>query len=575
MVEETPNNDAPVKKRRPRIGETTQTISSDTTPQSSKRHRPRIAPTAERVIPQNGRYFTQTVITSRNSFGSHNSDIDILKALSTFPEEALIKYPKTIRKKVSGFLHNNDHEYDKTSDDALLPILQKYKKTFRRKYVQAVAKDDARNYASNNPKLLVRDNDIRLETLEQLRRKCDDGMLPEDKLEHIRQTYFKDILSKDALPCAVASRMLRCMAAGKFYAPRTNDNVYKEQLLSPVFRDYLHNKRKPKKQYTPEDYNFFGFDNNDKPLSPAWNAVFASDNFRHMASKIAQRMADLGISPEDAYQFNSCDLAVIMQPNKKRLADLEPEYCRDVPFTDISPLINDSPYQEFAQRLGTVLRLGKNINSRYSFQSAQKLYERQYSDSDNITTPELLLNYADQLYQKLDEDFCENGINPQFLDAWIDSMINNKSVNPNLVDVNPRPYKIDIHHWDPLSAAGNNKFMAEQNRLDNFGLMIMYDANSTDVHAEQHDGESANYIMQSTAEKRKQNPIKYLFITSSEQRTRNDLFFGMSDFYTPLKKAEQLKNKLPTAVKTSQEGITPTNINGGINFTTSKGSDGR
>ena len=557
MVEETPNNDAPVKKRRPRIGETTQTISSDTTPQSSKRHRPRIAPTAERVIPQNGRYFTQTVITSRNSFGSHNSDIDILKALSTFPEEALIKYPKTIRKKVSGFLHNNDHEYDKTSDDALLPILQKYKKTFRRKYVQAVAKDDARNYASNNPKLLVRDNDIRLETLEQLRRKCDDGMLPEDKLEHIRQTYFKDILSKDALPCAVASRMLRCMAAGKFYAPRTNDNVYKEQLLSPVFRDYLYKKRKPQKQYTAENYNFFRRDNQNKPLSPAWNAVYASDNFRHMAHKVAQKMADLGISPEDAYQLNSYDLAVIMQPDKNRLEDLKPENCRDVSFTAIYPMVKDSPYQEFSQKLGKILRLGKNSDSRYAFRDAQELFDQQYSDSDKITTPESLLSCAGRLYQKLDKDFRENGINPQFLDAWIESMVNNKSVNPNLVNVQPRPYKIDIHHWEPLSAAGNNTYMAEQNRLDNFGLMIMHNQNSNDIHAEQHEGESANYIMQSMAEKRKQNPIKYLYISSEQDRARNDFFSGMpDDFYAPLKGTEQKNGKLHPIAKTPQENTT-------------------
>lgn len=557
MVEETPNNDAPVKKRRPRIGETTRNTISNATPQ------------------RQSRYTDRTVTTPRNPLMSPPKDTEIMERLLTGPELAIIRYAKQIRSKLAQYLHTPRHQFDQATDNELLQIIAKYKKALRRKYVYAIAKEDADNYASNDPKPMKRDNDIRLETMEQLRRYCDDGRFPESKLEHIRQTYFQDIMSKDALPSAVATRMLRCMAAGKFYAPRTNDNVYKEQLLSPVFRDYLHNKRKPKKQYTPEDYNFFGFDNEDKPLSPAWNAVFASDNFRHMASKIAQRMADLGISHEDAYQFNSCDLAVIMQPNKKRLADLEPEYCRDVPFTAIYPMVKESPYQEFSQKLGKILRLGKNSDSRYAFRDAQELFDQQYSDSDNITTPELLLNYADQLYQKLDEDFCENGINPQFLDAWIDSMINNKSVNPNLVDVKPRPYKIDIHHWDPLSAAGNNKFMAEQNRLDNFGLMIMYDANGTDVHAEQHDGESANYIMQSTAEKRKQNPIKYLFITSSEQRTRNDLFFGMSDFYTPLKKAEQLKNKLPTAVKTSQEGITPTNINGGINFTTSKGSDGR
>ncbi len=421
-------------------------------------------------------------------------------------------------------------------------IIKKYAAIIKRKYVQAVAAADVLNYCSATPAAIPdRSDEIRLETMEQLRRRVQKKFLSKEKFQQIHQTFFADIVSKDSLPNTQITKMLRCIAAGKLYAPTDLNGKLAEYTLSPAYRRFRQ-KPQPSLNLKPENYDFFGIDAKGKPLCPMFYATSGSANAHKISKAIAKRMAQLGIAPSEAYKFNVADIAHIMQKDGE---------LRDIPFSEIAPDIKDSPYQEFADKLGLILKIGrgKNNDHRKTTQlwleefatPEQKTDYEDYGFRDGL---ELFLSGAEKIYNKLSKDFAEKGISPDFLDAWAESLCANKSLNPNLAQCHhPKPHKIDIHHWERLSSATSDTSTADKNNLDNFGVMIMYTKNDFDIHASMHKGESASYITTNLEKKQQESPQKNLFCTSNFLFLSLNIFHGRKDRTEELNKIDYLRSK--------------------------------
>ncbi len=518
------------RKKRPRIGQTPAPAAPRTT--FSNREQ---APTERRRI------FTR----NDSDFKRNAPDkTDLLHELLISPE-------RCYERKYSSVLQDVISPWDKRQliSGDFSGLAKKYKAALRRKYVYLMAQKDVKNYCSGAPKQLTRDDDIRLETMEQLRRLKEDNKITEKQFNEIHQRFFSDIKAKDSLPSAQVTKMLRCMAAGKFYAPVKKDGTLNEQALSPTYRVILKSKKRIS-GYKPEDYDIFGCNQDGSPLSPAFHAVKGSENFQRMKKSILGKMSELGISPEEACQLNSADIAHMMQ---------KPGELRDIPFTEICPDVKDSPYQEFAQKLGMILTIGNPANrvsgSKYwlkHFASPQEKMD--YDEGDKIGY-QLFLNSAERIYEKLKKDCSQNGMDSDFVEKWAQSMIENKSVNVNLVpNCKNKPFKVDIHHWERLSAAAEDASPADKNNLENFGLMIMYHENDMDVHADKHKGESAHYVMASFEERQEKFPTKHLICSSDCLVISSELLKGRSD----ISKIETLQKKIkPEPKKVAAGGYTP------------------
>ena len=536
---------APIKRKRQRIRinrETGNPISSAPT-----------SPSAAKSF--ESRSITRKIFTrpdARKEFSQRNylDEKDLLRELLTNLDLCCLKHRARVTSYLQKIVNKNDVKALQNGNFA--ELVRKYHAALRRQYVCLMAKEDVRNYASATPESLLRDDDVRLETMEQLLRLVERREIPEAQFNFIHKKYFADIIAKDSLPDANVTKILRCMAAGKFYAPVDKNHQLNERLLSEAFRSWQ--KTKKVKQYAPEDYDFFGQNDKGEPLSTLWNAVNGSSNFHKMAKVFAQKFSEMGIAPEKAYQFNSYDLAYILQRDPKNL--------EDVAFVDVVPDVCDSPYQELASKMGDILMLGgaENLTERekqkiWLERFASKSEIEDWNDSGSKVDYQLCMRKVSTIYNKLQQDFVENGMDPDFLCQWAHSLKENKSFNPKLVSgCSSIPYKIDIHHWDRLSAASGDEIAADKNLLENFGIMIMYNKDGVDIHAEEHKGESANFVLDSFRDRQERHPTKYLLKTSNFLSLSSDLVKGMGDRFKPLAKIKKLQEKLaPQKKKSTRE----------------------
>ncbi len=540
-------NATTIRKRRPRIGD---------------RHNPEpttssgfIRPTHTKDAPEQ----TRRMVTSPR----FRHDITSARLSRTELLEKALNNPQTLTHQqkwniLSKIINEKEKRYlDCGQYDELL---KKYNNVIRRQYVCAAANDDIKNYLSAQPQALLRDDDVRLETMELLHKKVEEGELSKEKFDHVHKLFFSDIISKDNQPNAQTTKMLRCVATGKFYAPIDANKSLKEQALSPAYRAFK-KRRQTSKNYSPQDYDFFGENEKHEPLCPIFHAVNDSGNIHKIAPIIASRMAQMGIPPEEAYQFNTADIAHIMQKDGE---------LKDIEFQTISADVGNSPYQEFANKFGLLLKIGGA--SRLSNQKKTDIWLKNFATPEEVKDSQewgtisglnIFTSKAESLYNKLAEDFTNNGMSPDFIDAWADSLCENKSLNPNYVQgINSKPFKIEIHHWERLSAAMESENPADKNNLENFGLMIMYQKNGFDIHKMQHAGESAHYLLASLNEKQQQNPRKYLVCTSGCFLYSSDLMNGREDHNPQLQKIKELHERIKKEIpqKPSKNKQTPTRV---------------
>ncbi len=500
MEKET--QDTPVKKKRPRI------------------------PLSERA-----QTFTQSVITRPNKIEKPQIDmITALQKTAQNPEEFYRNNPQMVRNILNKFI--SEKEKANLSKNTL-SLLQKYKSAIWRKYVYLAAREDIKNLLTATPSPLPeREDDVRLECMEQLKKLSETQQIRPEQYQYLHQTYFSDIISKDNLPQAQVSKMLRCMASGKFYAPKDINGKIDKKKFSPAFMAFLKQKKKPKINAQINDYDFFGLDENKQPKSPVWHAVKDSHNFQKMKPIIAKRCIDKGISPEMAYHLTPADYWLLLSNS---------EEAKDIKFKDICPQVNDAPFEEFAVKLGKILSVGgalemsKDQKIKLWLNNFASKQEKADFESEHSPDFKTFLKKCERIYQKLEQDLKDNQIHPKFMSLWVESMLKNKSINPSLVDCPHKPHKIDIHHWDRLSSVSGTENLAQKNCLDNFGVMIMYQNYSFDIHAQEHKGESAHFVKANREETTMNKNRRFLFATSNCVYISDDLMHETTDFH-PLEK---------------------------------------
>ena len=510
-----------------------------------KKKRPRIQRPVARPTSQT---FSQTVVTtpySRQNMAKTKpvDEISFMESLLKDAEAVCRKSPAAVKALLVKIAPKSEKDRlqnklsNCNSERRLALIVGKYKGALERRYVCSAAEQDVQNLLSANPKALPsRPSAVRLECMEQLWRKAEAGEIRAEQYEYLHQTYFKDIVSRDNLPEAQASKMLRAMAAGKFYFPKGSDGKINKKQLSPAFLKVLERKRLPKISAKIEDYDFFGVDEKGQPLCPIWYAVKDSANFQKLKNVVAEKCIQKGIDPKTAYEFVPGDYwCMFAKENSKQ----------PVQFSDICMDVHDAPYEEFAQKFGMILSVGGA--QELSYAQKQKFWlnnfasetEKDDFEYGNKVDLEIFIRQCENIYQKLDEDFKENGINPAFIGLWAESMIENKSVNPDYVKCNGKPYKIDIHHGDRLSSVKDYDKAAQKNNLDHLSLMIMYHEYSFDIHAFQHKNESAHFIIVDEQDKVADENMMYLFATSNCVYGRSDLMKNASD-YCPKKQSGKI-----------------------------------
>ncbi len=397
--------------------------------------------------------------------------------------------------------------------ETLADSVNKYRHVFERQLVVETAKKYLNDITDNVSRIMAgeyfpdtpQDPATRLELAEKILQLALESpkKLNNTAPEKLVSKIMPEIAAKDSRSDSAVSGFLRCMAAGKFYAPVSNNrnNLYK---LSDTFKAFwqknpnLEQTNKPK--YQPEEYLFFDLGADGKPLSPQWYAVRCSKNFRKIAHSVAQKLAAHNISPEQAYKLNSYDIAFLLGNNGS-------ERCRDTPFAKLSPNVNDSPYQEFTQTMGYLLTVGQSDNSRPSkediniwkkfFATKEEVAEYE-NHGDDMPIIEFRHN-AQKIYQTLKQECASNNIDNNFMSSWIEDLITKKNVSTTIYNNNfgTFPAKIDIHHNDRLSEASNcpNLDAAILNDPNNYSLMIQYLETSLDIHGDKHKGESANFYI--------------------------------------------------------------------------------
>ena len=505
-MEENKNNNPP-RKKRPRIQRT------NTQPQT----------------------FTQQMFTERQNrehieLQKKLSLVEALQNLVKKPEEFCRTHPQTVK----DILLKTVSDYDKTkvSTGNLISLVKKYQSAIERKYIRTVACQDIKNLLSANPHPLEpREADIRLECMEQLKMMVERGQITPEQYQYIHRTRFSDIISKDNLPQAQVSKMLRSMAAGKFYAPTGTDGKIDKKNFSQTFLEFLNQKKKTKISATIKDYDFFGLDENNQPKSSVWHAVKNSRNFQKLKPVIAKRCIEKGISPQMAYQLNPADLWMLLSK------DIENP--KSIPFKALNKECGLAPFEEFAVKLGKILSVG----GAKAMDKDQKLElwldnfasPKEKADFEGAYSPDfnLFIQKCERIYQKLEQDFKQNHIHPKFMPQWVESMLKNKSIHPALVDCPHKPYKIDIHHWDRLSSVKEEDNLAKKNNLSNFGVMIMYQSYSFDIHAQEHKGESAHFVLANQEEKALDKDRCFLFATSNCLYIGADIMKEASDYIPP------------------------------------------
>ncbi len=502
-MEENKNNNSP-RKKRPRIVRSTTTT-------------------------QNGTFRQNVVTTSQNrehiASRSTSDIVALLREIARFPEDFCRKKPQEAQKLLSNIVSPQDKSllFQKP-----LAIIQKYKNAIWRKYIYLAAKKDIENLLTANPQPLpAREEEVKLECMEQLKMMLERGKIRPEQYQYIQQTHFPDIISKDNLPQAQVSKMLRSMAAGRFYAPFDNKGNIDSKKFSAEFAQILAHPKQHKISAKIEDYDFFGLDETKQPKSPIWYAVKDSRNFQKLKPLIAKRCIEKGIPPQTAYKLNTADLWALTTPDQKPHA---------VKFSEICPQINNAPFEEFSQKLGLILSVGggKEISYDEKAQIWLKKFasHQEKEDYEDKHSPDLRLfiQKCERIYQKLEQDFKQNHIHPKFMPQWIDSMLKNKSINPSLVACPHKPFKIDIHHWDRLSSVQNMENLSEKNTLENFGVMIMYNEYDFDIHAQEHKGESAHFVLADREEKALDKNRRFLFATSNCLYIGSDLMQKTTDY---------------------------------------------
>lgn len=460
------------------------------------------------------------------------NQVEALQNLVQKPEEFCRTNPQSVK----NILLKIVSEYDtaKVANEDILPLVKKYQSAIERKYITSAARQDIKNLLSATPRPLPkREDNIRLECMEQLKKMSEKREITPDQYQYLHQTYFSDIIAKDNLPHAQVSNMLRCMASGKFYAPLGTDGKIDRKKFSPTFLKFLNKPKKTKISAKLEDYDFFGLNEKKQPKSKVWHAVKDSRNFQKLKNIIAKRCIEKDIEPKLAYQLNPADLWMLLTNNIEKPKALE--------FSAICSKANPAPFEEFSVKLGKILSVGgaKNLNKEQkinlwlnNFASKQ---EKADFESEHSPDFKLFIQRCERIYQKLEQDFKQNHIHPKFMSLWVESMLKNKSINPSLVDCPRKPYKIDIHHWDRLSSLQNGDNPAKKNNLDNFGVMIMYHNYSYDIHAQEHKGESAHFVLATREQTALNKNRRFLFATSNCLYISDNIMYEASD-YTPLNK---------------------------------------
>lgn len=507
-MEENKNNNLP-RKKRPRIQRPRNQPQTFTLPMFTDRQN------REHIEPQ-----------------KKLSLVEALHYLVKKPEEFCRTNPQTVK----DILLKIVSEYDiaKVSNGDILPLVKKYQSAIERKYITTAARQDIKNLLSANPRpLSKREDNIRLECMEQLKKLSEKRAITPEQYQYLHKTYFSDIIAKDNLPQAQVSNMLRCMASGKFYAPLGPDGKIDRKKFSPTFLKFLNQPKKTKISAKIEDYDFFGINKNNQPKSKVWHAVKDSHNFQKLKNIIAKRCIEKGIEPELAYKLNSADLWMLLSKDIKKPKAL--------PFSAICKNAHPAPFEEFSVKLGQLLSVGgaKNMSKEQkinlwlnNFASKQ---EKADFESEHSPDFKLFIQRCERIYQKLEQDFKKNHINPKFMPLWVESMLKNKSINPSLVDCPRKPYKIDIHHWDRLSSLQNGDNPAKKNNLENFGVMIMYHDYSFDIHAQEHQGESAHFVLANREQTTMNKNRRFLFATSNCLYISDNILYESSD-YAPLNK---------------------------------------
>lgn len=505
-MEENTNNNPP-RKKRPRI------------------QRPRIQPQT----------FTQQMFTDRQNREhiepqKRLSLVEALQNLLKKPEEFCRTNPQTVTDILLKIV--SDYDKAKVSTDNLIPLVKKYQSAIERKYITSTAHQDIQNLLSANPRpLSERDNKIRLECMEQLKKLSEKKEITPEQYQYLHQTYFSDIISKDNLPQAQISQMLRSMAAGKFYAPIGPDGKIDRKKFSPTFLKILNQKKKSNISAKIEDYDFFGLDKNQQPKSKIWHAVKDSCNFQKLKNIIAKHCIEKGIAPEQAYNLNPADLWMLLAKDIEKT--------KPIPFFSLCKDANLAPFEEFSVKLGQILSIGgaleMNQEQKINLWLKHFASKQEKEDFTNKYSPDfkLFIKKCERIYQKLEQDFKQNHIHPKFMPQWVDSMLKNKSIHPALVDCPHKPYKIDIHHWDRLSSVKEGDNLAKKNNLSNFGVMIMYQSYSFDIHAQEHKGESAHFVLANQEEKALDKDRCFLFATSNCLYIGDDIMKEASDYAPP------------------------------------------
>ena len=513
-MEENTNNNPP-RKKRPRI------------------QRPRIQPQT----------FTQQMFTDRQNREhiepqKRLSLVEALQNLLKKPEEFCRTNPQMVKNILSKIV--SKYDIAKVSSEDILSLVKKYQSAIERKYITSTAHQDIQNLLSANPRpLSERDNKIRLECMEQLKKLSEKKEITPEQYQYLHQTYFSDIISKDNLPQAQISQMLRSMAAGKFYAPIGPDRKIDRKKFSPTFLKILNQKKKSNISAKIEDYDFFGLDKNKQPKSKVWYAVKDSRNFQKLKNIIAKRCIEKGIAPEQAYNLNPADLWMLLAKDIEKT--------KPIPFSSLCKDANPAPFEEFSVKLGQILSIGGALEMKQ--EQTINLWLKHFAskqekeDFTNKYSPDfkLFIQRCERIYQKLEQDFKQNHINPKFMSLWVESMLKNKSINPSLVDCPRKPYKIDIHHWDRLSSLQDGDNPAKKNNLDNFGVMIMYHDYSFDIHAQEHQGESAHFVLANREQTTMNKDRRFLFATSNCLYISDNIMYEASD-YAPLNKEASSHN---------------------------------
>ena len=410
---------------------------------------------------------------------------------------------KIVSPKDKSRLHNDGGNYV-----LIQKLLRKYNQRIVWEAVKEQAKSDCKIFCSGNvPKDLdTRSADVRLQTMEQLKFARDNNKIDDNTYQLIWNKYFPDIVSKDAMANSTEIGMLRAQAAGHVY----NDNAG----LSVIYKQALRKKRK--KKYKPEDYNLFGYDGRGEPLCVAWHVVEASNNFQHTLPQVQKLLAELGVSPEDAYKFNHRDFADIIVKSGGMAQ------------------VNDAPYQEFCKKFGKMLQVGKGI---FNEVQSRKIWEDNFATNAELNMSD---DDKDEVYrnferncrrttEKIKNDFIKGGVSEDYFVAWMNNMAKNGEYSPKSVKWNKKgetiPYKIDIHHNRRLSSGGDGL-----NNLSNLSLIVMFNSYDFDVHGFKHQGESKNFILEKClTQKNNDNDDCIIYQSSNYFNVRSEYFRDCGD----------------------------------------------